>query len=310
MKVLCVIPVYNAAGDLHRLLASLVSQTIGVDILIIDSGSSDGSVDVAKSSHAHVLEIDNALFNHGGTRQLAVEMFPNFDVYLYMTQDAYLSDDRAVEMILKPFANERVGAVCGRQLPHLNATPFARHARSFNYPESVLNKTMSDVPKMGLKTAFMSNSFAAYRRDALNFVGGFPGHVIFAEDMYVAARMLINDLIIVYAGNAQCHHSHNYGFKDEFSRYFDMGVFHVREPWIREVFGGAGGEGARYMKSEFAFLGLRFWYLWPEALFRNFIKLLGYKLGQQESYLPSTLKRKLGMYKRYWDGEFASSSNR
>lgn len=310
MRVLCVIPVYNAGGDLQRLLDTLTGQTFGVDILIIDSGSSDGSVDVAKSTNAYVLEIDNSLFNHGGTRQLAVEMFPSFDVYLYMTQDAYLSGSRAIEMILKPFANERVGAVCGRQLPHLNATQLARHARSFNYPEIVLSKSISDVPEMGLKTAFMSNSFAAYRREALNFVGGFPLNVIFAEDMYVAARMLINDFIIVYAGNAQCYHSHNYSFREEFSRYFDMGVFHVREPWIREVFGGAGGEGVRYMKSEMAFLGLRFWYLWPESLFRSAIKLLGYKLGQQESYLPLALKRKLGMYKRYWDSKFASSSNR
>ena len=81
---------------------------------------------------------------------------------------------------------------------------------------------------------------------------------------------------VAYAGNAQCRHSHNYSIAEEFERYFDMGVFHAREPWIRQTFGGAGGEGLRYVKSELKFLGLRHWYLWPSALLRNAVKLLGY----------------------------------
>ncbi|BCQ63764.1 hypothetical protein PBOI14_55140 [Pseudomonas sp. Boi14] len=35
------------------------------------------------------------------------------------------------------------------------------------------------------------------------------------------------------------------------------------------------------------------------------MKLFAYKLSQQERYLPLGLKRKLGMYKRYWDSPYA-----
>jgi rhamnosyltransferase len=59
------------------------------------------------------------------------------------------------------------------------------------------------------------------------------------------------------------------------------------------------------VKSELRFLGLRRLHLWLGAIVRNAVKLLGYKLGQQEARLPIGLKRKLGMYKRYWDGPFA-----
>jgi rhamnosyltransferase len=151
----------------------------------------------------------------------------------------------------------------------------------------------------------MSNSFAAYRGDALRAAGGFPLHVIFAEDMYATAKMLMVGWKVVYAGNAQCRHSHNYTIVEEFERYFDMGVFHAREPWIRQEFGGAGGEGMRYVISELKFLGLRQLHLWPASFMRNAVKLLGYKLGQQEAKLPIGLKQKLGMYKRYWNGPFA-----
>ena len=164
---------------------------------------------------------------------------------------------------------------------------------------------MADAAELGIKAAFMSNSFAAYRREALMAVGGFPKHVIFAEDMYVAAKMLMAGWKVVYEGSACCRHSHNYTIIEEFRRYFDMGVFHAREPWIRENFGGAGGEGLRYVKSELKYLGLSRFYLWPSSIVRNACKLVAYKLGQNEHLLPISFKRKLGMYKGYWNSPFA-----
>ena len=195
--------------------------------------------------------------------------------------------------------------MCGRQLPHRDANALAKHARAFNYPKNSRVKTLADSQELGIKTAFMSNSFAAYRREALMEIGGFPNHVIFAEDMYAAAKMLQTGWQVAYEGNACCRHSHNYTITEEFRRYFDMGVFHAREPWIRETFGGAGGEGLRYVKSELKFLGASGLFLWPSAIIRNACKLIAYKLGQKERALSIGLKKKLGMYKRYWDSPYA-----
>jgi len=305
--IACIVPTYNGKTDFERLLDSLQQQSIFFDTFIVDSNSSDGSQLLAQERVGNVHIIPAVDFNHGGTRQLMVDRNPGYDIYVFMTQDACLSDPDAIANIVAPFADPDVGAVCGRQLPHLDATPMAQHARLFNYPKEVSVKTMSDAPRLGIKTAFMSNSFAAYRGDALKSVGGFPVHVIFAEDMFVAARMLMAGWKLVYAGNARCFHSHNYSLLEEFHRYFDMGVFHAREPWIRHAFGGAGGEGVRYAKSELKFLGLACWYMWPSSLLRNAFKLFGYKLGQQEARLPTGLKRILSMSKRYWDGPFAKS---
>lgn len=305
LKIACIIPTFNGKSDLQRLLDSLEKQTALFDTFVVDSSSRDGTQELARTRLGHLTVIPPVEFNHGGTRQRMVDQNPGYDVYVFMTQDAYLVDTDAVSRIVEPFVDPKVGAVCGRQLPHLDASPLAQHARFFNYPEDVLVKTLADVPKFGIKTAFMSNSFAAYRGEALMGVGGFPVHVIFAEDMFAVAKMLLAGWKVTYAGNAQCRHSHNYTLVEEFERYFDMGVFHVREPWIRESFGGAGGEGMRYVKSELRFLGGRRFYLWPGAIVRNAVKLFAYKLGQQEAWLPIGIKRKLGMYKRYWDGPFA-----
>lgn len=308
-RIACIIPTYNGKAELARLLDSLKVQTAEFDTYIVDSSSKDGTLQLAQERVRDVTVIPSANFNHGGTRQLMVDTKDGYDCYVFLTQDAYLADPRAIELIVGPFNDPEVGAVCGRQLPHLDAVPLAEHARLFNYPEDVQVKTMADVPRLGIKTAFISNSFAAYRGEALRAVGGFPAHVIFAEDMYAVARMLMAGWKVAYAGNACCRHSHNYTIFEEFKRYFDMGVFHAREPWIRQNFGGAGGEGMRYVKSELIFLGLKRIYLWPAAIVRNAFKLLGYKMGQSEEKLPIGLKCRIGMYRRYWDGPFAKRGN-
>ncbi|BBI49658.1 hypothetical protein HORIV_20790 [Vreelandella olivaria] len=62
----------------------------------------------------------------------------------------------------------------GRQLPHPDASPIAAHARYFNYPDESRVVATADIPRLGIKTAFLSNSFAAYRREALSARAGFP----------------------------------------------------------------------------------------------------------------------------------------
>lgn len=299
-KLAMIIPTRNGEKELARLLESISVQTYDCDIFIVDSSSEDKTRDVASERGAFVSVIPASKFNHGATRQKMVLANPDYDAYIFTTQDAYLADPYAIEHLITPFSDQKVGAVCGRQLPHNDANPLAEHARLFNYPAESKVKSMADAPALGIKTPFISNSFAAYRREALLGVGGFPSNVILSEDMYVAARMLLAGWKVTYSGNARCHHSHNYTLFQEFRRYFDLGVFHAREAWIRASFGSVKGEGLRYVKSELNFLGMRRLYLWPSSLLRNALKLLGYKLGQKEGKLPYWLRRRFSMHRRFW----------
>ena len=57
------------------------------------------------------------------------------DILVYLTQDALpLHDTTVPTLVSNMMADERIGAAFGRQIPHKNATPFARHLREFNYP--------------------------------------------------------------------------------------------------------------------------------------------------------------------------------
>jgi rhamnosyltransferase len=303
LRVACVIPTCNGRRELERLLTSLWAQTAEFDTLIVDSGSTDGTLELARSRCSQVVEIAPGDFNHGATRQMMAEKYPQYDVLVYLAQTTWLDDPRAVELLLEPFEDQLVGAVCGRQLPHQDATVLSQHARWFNYPPVSRTKSLADVAELGARVPFMSNAFGAYRCNALRAVGGFPRHVILSEGMYVAAKMLLSHWKVAYQGTAVCRHSRNLSVREEFRRYFDMGVFQARESWIQARFGGAGVEALRYMKSELGFLGLRRFYLWPASLLRNGLKMLAFKLGKEEARLSRPLKRRLGLYKRFWDSE-------
>ncbi|MCR1763904.1 glycosyltransferase family 2 protein, partial [Pseudomonas aeruginosa] len=104
-----------------------------------------------------------------------------------------------------------------------------------------------------------------------------------------------------YAASAEVYHSHDYRLLEEFRRYFDIGVFYGRERWIRAAFGGAGGEGKRYVLAEIqALRAAGALYRVPEIALRSAFKLLGYRLGQLERHLPVALKRRISMFPGYW----------
>jgi len=301
MKVLLCVPTLNAGFMAPEFLKNLNNQTYSdANVLMIDSSSSDCTIDIFNRYGCSVHVIPRASFNHGATRQLAVDLCPDPDIIIYMTQDAILASPDSVKNILTGFNDEKVGAVCGRQLPYPDASPIAAHARLFNYPAVSSVKSKDDIKRIGIKAAFLSNSFAAYRRTALMDVGGFPSNIIFGEDTYVAARMLLAGWKVAYAAEATCYHSHNYSIAEEFRRYFDIGIFHSQEKWFISLLGKAEGEGKKFVLSEFKYLLKKAPWLIPSAMLRTVVKLMGYRLGQMGHKLPSQIVKRLSMNKGYW----------
>lgn len=299
-RVLVIIPTYNGKHELGKAIQSLRLQKYPFDIVVVDSSSTDGTQEILEKHQIKTYVIPQQEFNHGGTRQWALSLHPEFDIYVYMTQDAYLENEDALADLVACFDDPEVGAAYGRQLPHREATPLARHARFFNYPSASYVVSFSDRESFGVKTAFLSNSFAAYRSDAINEVGGFPSHTLLSEDMYVAAKLLKQGWKVAYVSEALCRHSHDYSAVQEWRRYFDIGVFHAQESWIRKEFGEVSGEGKRFVISELRFLGFTFWYLIPSAIIRNIGKFVAFQMGLRYKWLPVSLRRRFSMHRGFW----------
>lgn len=300
-RVGIVIPTLNAGEHFKDLLDSIAIQSTNIfRKLVIDSGSFDNTVGIAKEYQYEILHVDKKKFNHGKTRQHGVEYLRDIDIVVFLTQDVILYDADSISRLVSAFTDERVGAAYGRQLPHKTASPLAAQARFFNYSSKSQCKRYEDKHRLGIKTAFISDSFAAYRMATLKSVGGFP-YVIVSEDMYVAAKMLMENYEIAYIADACCYHSHDYSFLQEFKRYFDIGVFQRQEDWIRKEFGQAEGEGFRLVKDQIAYLieNNSISYI-PKAIMANVAKLIGYRLGMFEKYLPLKVKKSLSGQSYYF----------
>lgn len=298
-----IIPVYNPDGKFLELLKSLSMQNVEpLPVLIIDSGMNDEYIkEIPDKLDIQIKHIDVKDFNHGGTRQMGMDLYPDSDVFIFLTQDAILKDDFSIERLIRVFDNEQVGCSYGRQLPHTDANFFSAIARNANYPSGSNVRSFEDHNRYGMKTAFISNSFAAYRKIAMQEVGGFPTDTILSEDMCVAARMLLNGWKVAYVSDACVYHSHNYTIWQEFKRYFDIGVFHARERWIRDSFGQAEGSGVAFVKMEIKAILKRNPLLLFEMVARDGMKFLGYRLGLHESMLSNGIKKHISMTRRYWD---------
>ena len=296
-----VIPTYNAAGHWQALRAGLDRQGLRAgQILIVDSSSSDETRTLARQSGYQLIRIPKSEFGHGCTRQAACEYLPWAEFLLFMTQDAVLSNSNSVERLCHAMEDETVGVAYGRQIPRPEADAIERHGRLFNYPARSQVRTLDSRRQLGFKAAFCSNSFAVYRRRALDEVGGFPKNTIVSEEVTVAARMLLAGWKTVYQADAIVIHSHRLTLRKEFSRYFDIGVHHGRERWLLEVFGNAGNEGLHFVKSELGFLWSTEPDLIPVSLLRTASKLIAYKLGVHEAMLPLYLKRLLSAHAEFW----------
>ena len=301
-RVVLLVPTCNPGHIWSEFLTALQSQdTPPSQVVVLDSESTDGSAQAAHALGHTVHTVQRSQFNHGGTRQAGLDQYAqSADFAIFLTQDAILAHPEALAQLLAAFDDPQVAAAYGRQLPHANATPIAAHARWFNYPPVGHTFTVQDKAHKGIKTCFLSNSFAAYRLSALQQVGGFAPDLILGEDMHLAARLLLGGHAIRYQASAHVYHSHNYTLREELARYFDTGVLHARQTWLLDTFGSAGSEGLKFMTSEMRYIWQNAPHLLPQAFVRSFVKLAGFKLGRSSPALPLAINQRLSMHKGYW----------
>ncbi len=210
-----VIPVKNGERYLVELLSALGRE--GADeVLVIDSGSRDRSVEIARRFAVTVLEISPEEFGHGRTRNFGAEQTSG-DLICFLTQDAtplpgWLSAYREA-FALAP----RIGAAYGPHVPRPTASPMI--ARELDEFFASFSPRGSPVVQRQGDPTFLSNVNACYARvcwEHLRF-----RDVAYAEDQAFGAGLLAAGWSKVYHPGAAVLHSHDYGFGDFMRRYFD-----------------------------------------------------------------------------------------
>lgn len=276
-----IIPTYNAGLKFKDVLEMLKVQSELVidEVMVVDSSSTDGTQELVKSYGYELIVIPKEEFGHGKTRKKAAEKAGNVDIVIFMTQDALPYDQYCIANICNYFdEDDNLAAVYGRQVPYPETDIFGTHARLFNYPEKSYIREFEDRKIFGIKTAFFSDTFGAYKKSVLEELGSFPD-VQFSEDTCMAGKMLVAGYKVGYCAEAKVYHSHTFTIWEEYKRYKEIGRFYREQSWLIDTFGKAEGEGLRFIKSQACFLYQNKKILkLPEFVLRNGLKYLGYKL--------------------------------
>lgn len=102
----------DAATDLERLVAELRRQTVPVEVVVVDSGSTDGTVAVAQRLADVVHELAPGTYTPGRALNAGARR-ASADVHVAFSAHCHLPDDGWVERALAPYADPRVGVTNG-----------------------------------------------------------------------------------------------------------------------------------------------------------------------------------------------------
>ena len=244
----------NAEENIVPLLKAVKSQTIAPnEIIVADSESTDKTILLAKEYGIKVLPIRRSEFNHGGTRDYAFKQSKG-EYVLFLTHDAIPANDDLIERLVgKLESNSKLAAVYGRQLPREDATYMERLVRGYNYSVHGHTYEKRDILKQGIKTFFMSDVCALYRRDIYKKIGGFEKNIKTNEDMFYAASAISHGYAIGYAADAEVIHSHNFSLKEQYQRNFIQGYEIERHKNLLSSVNGESvsqnSEGMKFVKT-------------------------------------------------------------
>ena len=201
MSVAVVIPVLNGERWLREVLSALTDVD---EVLVIDSGSTDASLALAREAGARLHELAPGEFGHGRTRNLGVALLPDFELIAFLTQDATPVPGWAAAYRAAFAASPELGAAFGPHLPRPDTSPMiARELTEF---------FAGDGPRQ----PWISNVNACYRRSVLL-------ETPFADVPYAEDQAFARDCErpIAFVRDAAVLHAHDYGPAGFARRYFD-----------------------------------------------------------------------------------------
>ncbi len=215
LSVSIVIPVKNESRDIRACLDSWINQTASIqEIVVIDSGSTDGTIEICEEySQVKLVRIPAAEFNHGTTRNVAMQSVTG-DLTLMTVGDGRAYDEHVIANMQRHFNDESVAGVCGLQVvPHdLDKNPVHWYRpcstpipKKFTYANANSFNTLP--PRQKQRAASWDNVISMYRTKVLRDQIPFR-EVIYGEDPVWAIESLQEGHALIYDPGCRVYHYH------------------------------------------------------------------------------------------------------
>lgn len=211
-----VIPTLNAGAEFLPLLRKLKTQrgVRQIELLVLDSGSKDGTVAAAKAAGARVEVVAPGDFSHSGTRNRGAELATGTHV-LFMVQDAYPIGDWWLHGLLRYLLDHQE-----QGLVALSCTEYCRDDSDMMYECNIA----SYYRFLGCKENDRMAQFVGNGHESLRTMGQLSDIACliererflqyryrgeFAEDLDLGVRLIQDGFRIAMLASVKVIHSHN-----------------------------------------------------------------------------------------------------
>ncbi|WP_420963014.1 glycosyltransferase [Brucella sp. IR073] len=195
---------HNEEDALEACVRSLQEQSMrDFEVVIVSDGSTDRMTEVARGLvkqglAARVLSTDLRGGKSSGINLACA--YATGDIIINVDCDCSF-DRHAFEYLLRPFSDPRVGAVCGDIAPRNSDASVIAQFQEIEYLQSIaVGKRIASAVN---QVVCASGAFSAFRREALNDIGGFD--VGGGEDLDTTIRLRLKGWRIDYAPDAICY---------------------------------------------------------------------------------------------------------
>lgn len=209
MNCSIVIRAYNEEKHIGRLLEGIRQQTIrDVEIILVDSGSTDRTVSIAESCGGRIVHIPPAEFTFGRSLNLGIQAATR-EWIVIASAHVYPVYPDWLELLLGPFEEEQIALTYGKQ----------RGPETAKFSEQqIYRQWYPDVSKLRQGTAFCNNANAAIRK-SLWEKNPYDESLTGLEDLAWGKWAKEQGYDIAYVADAEIIHIHNETPQGVFNRY-------------------------------------------------------------------------------------------
>ncbi|MCI4625519.1 MAG: glycosyltransferase, partial [Candidatus Magnetoovum sp. WYHC-5] len=218
IKVSVIVPTKNAGVELDYVLRRVVQQEgiKDIELITIDSGSTDDTVEICKSYTSNVFQIAPEEFHHANTRTLGGEKASG-DYLVFITQDSIPVGNQWLYKLIMPVYKDEVSAVSVKQIIRSDADLFATWANfTHNFfmqferdrvSNSKMFKSFAELDVQSKRIiAGLDNVCMAIKKEVFDKYKFAPGY---AEDLDLGIKLINDGHSLMFQASNAVIHSHN-----------------------------------------------------------------------------------------------------
>ena len=291
MNCSIVIRAYNEEKHIGRLLEGILQQTVkDVEIILVDSGSTDQTISIAESFGARLVHIPSDEFTFGrslnfGVRAATRELVIIASAHVYPVYPDWL------ESLLSLFEDEKIALTYGKQRGY-EGSKYSEH--------QIFHQWYPDKSKPNQETAFCNNANAAIRK-SLWEKNPYDETLTGLEDLAWGKWAKEQGYKIAYVAEAEIVHIHNETPRGVYNRYRREAMA------MRKIYPEANFNLYDFFRSSITNIFSDLWHAARErVLFKNFASIFwfrfmqfhGTRMGHRETSLVTPQLRETFYYAR------------